>query len=79
MKPTYALWPNGGCPEAFDESRATAYSPGETVEQDGVVYECKPWPDSLHCSQAGYEPGTSLHWTQAWLVLGSCTGTREYY
>jgi len=48
-----------------------------------LVYQCKSRPSSRHCSQDGFEPGTSIgsgmqrveHWKQAWSILGHCSGT----
>lgn len=51
------------------------YVGGDVVERGGRVYRCQPWPRSGRCNQAGYEPGDSLHWMEAWTVEGSCTGT----
>ena len=75
MKPTYAVWAEVGCPEAFDESLATSYSAGETVESNGLVYKCQPYPESARCNQNGYQPGSGQQSEVAWKVLGSCSGT----
>lgn len=73
--PTYPKWEKVGCPQEFDESLGTDYDDLETVARDEVVYECKAWPSSARCKQAGYEPGTGEDWGAAWTVLGSCDGT----
>ena len=59
------------CPPEFDTS--TAYVDGDVVSFNALVYECKPWPESLACSSAGYEPSVGQFWDYAWLVLGPCT------
>ena len=74
MSPTYPLWSKIGCPEAFDTTLETPYSGGDTVESDGKVYECKP-AFSVRCNQDGWQPGSSLYWAEAWVILGSCSGT----
>jgi len=80
--PNYvALADEGGCPGAFDGG--ADYEQGDKISLDGLVYQCRPWPASAHCSQTGYEPGTSLgtgaqlveHWREAWSVVGYCEGT----
>ena len=43
---------------------------------DEVVYECVA-STSARCNQAGWEPDTGEFWEEAWMVLGSCTGTSE--
>jgi hypothetical protein len=62
----------GGCPPEFDES--TTYEAGDKVEMNGIVYECKSWPESAHCSQTGFEPAGEYS-KEAWTVLGHCDGT----
>ena len=72
--PTRSQWELVGCPEEFDTTLQTSYSAGERVEYDGNVYECKPEFPS-RCNQAGYEPSYGVEWSEAWTVLGSCSGT----
>jgi hypothetical protein len=62
----------GGCPPEFDES--TTYEAGDKVEMNGIIYECKSWPESAHCSRAGFEPAGEYS-KEAWTVLGHCEGT----
>lgn len=75
--PTKARWSGVGCPKVFDEDEV--YAEGEKVKgEDGYVYECKPFPYSGYCGQAGFEPGkVGSAWTEAWTLLGSCSGTIE--
>jgi len=76
-----ALADAGGCPGEYDG--ASEYEEGDAVSKDGLVFQCKPFPLSNHCSQTGYEPGTSVgsgtvvveHWRDAWSVVGFCSGT----
>jgi len=71
----------GGCPNIY--SSGDDYEEGDKVSKEGFVYQCKSWPQSAHCSQAGYEPGTSIdggakkleYWKDAWLVVGYCSGS----
>eukprot|EP00956_Cyclotella_meneghiniana_P035057 scaffold110845_cov23-Cyclotella_meneghiniana.AAC.1 len=65
-------YPNGGCPNEFDSS--ATYESGDVVELDGLVYQCRSWPNSGWCSQAGYEPDGE-HYHDAWTHLGYCEGT----
>ena len=68
----------GGCPPAFSVSALENYEPGDRVSKGAIVFECKPWPLSLFCSQAAFEPdlnSKSESWMQAWQVIGHCTGT----
>ena len=67
--PVYVVLPSaGGCPAAFDSG--ADYEEGDKISKGNFVYKCKGWPISLHCSQAGYEPGTDVggaqHWKEAW-------------
>jgi hypothetical protein len=43
------------------------------------MYECKPYPYSGWCNGASwaYAPGTGAYWTDAWTLVGSCTGARS--
>jgi len=53
--------------------RAKAYVGGDQVQNQGGVYECKPYPYSGWCGLGGpYEPGVGAHWSDAWISLGSC-------
>lgn len=50
------------------------YSAGSRVQNNGVEYECKPYPYSGWCNGSAwaYEPGNGLYWADAWTVIGSC-------
>ena len=37
------------------------------------IYECKDAPYTHWCSQAAYEPGVSILWSDAWSLVGECT------
>lgn len=67
----------GGCPTEFNES--SNYEAGDKVSNNGIVFQCQAWPQSLFCSQTGFEPDheseSSENWKEAWTVLGYCTGT----
>lgn len=76
LSPTVSPGGGSGCPTAFDAS--TAYAAGDSVSVNSNIYECKSWPNSLRCSQAGFEPGTSQHWSMAWEMVGSCAGSKIF-
>lgn len=67
----------GGCPGEYVSGED--YEEEDKVSKDGVVYQCKGWPQSAHCAQAGYAPGVSVgeteYWKEAWTVIGTCEGT----
>ena len=46
----------GGCPEDWStKSDSDRYEEGDRVASQGLVYQCKAWPMSGHCRQAGYK------------------------
>jgi hypothetical protein len=54
----------------------TTYATGDIVQNAGNAYKCTAsYPNSLHCGQAGYEPGTSIYWNLVWAQLGACDAT----
>ena len=57
----------GGCPEEFSEF--INYEAGEKVHIDGVVFQCKEWPNSAYCNSENFEP-LSLNSDMAWDVIG---------
>lgn len=67
----------GGCPDEYEASRA--YEKNDRVSKDGIVYQCREWPYSAHCVQAGFEPGNpkSTDWKIAWEAVGHCSGDAE--
>lgn len=54
------------------------YVAGSQVQNDGSVYECKPYPYSGWCNGASwaYEPGAGTYWADAWTLIGPCSGAR---
>jgi chitin-binding protein len=47
-----------------------SYGPGTLVRgTDGLLYECRPFPNSGWCNQAPlyYAPGTGSNWGDAWI------------
>jgi hypothetical protein len=50
------------------------YAAGSIVKSSGSVYQCKAFPFSGWCGQAGYQPGISAAWKDAWTLLDSCGG-----
>jgi len=55
------------------------YVAGSRVKNVGNQYECKPYPYSGWCNGAAwaYGPGTGTYWTDAWVLVGSCSAGRE--
>jgi hypothetical protein len=72
-----ALAFQGGCPEEY--AAGTEYEEGDRVSVENLVFQCRPFPASGHCGQAGFAPlydgGVEDAWKTAWTVLGSCDGT----
>jgi hypothetical protein len=52
------------------------YVAGSRVKNVGNQYECKPHPFTGWCNGAAwaYAPGTGTYWTDAWILIGSCSG-----
>lgn len=50
------------------------YNAGSEVQNNGVKYECRPYPYSGWCNGAAwaYAPGTGAYWTNAWIEVGPC-------
>ena len=68
----------GGCPDEWVEKTPgdEAYEEGDRASDGKLVYECRVWPLSDHCGQAGYEPGTEPGtWAAAWTTVGHCSGS----
>src|SRR6266849_8598569 len=57
----------------YQQWTVKTYSGGDRVQNRGNAYECKQWPQSGWCGQAGYEPGVTLYWADAWIPLGACS------
>jgi hypothetical protein len=73
-KPTHKAWSGAGCPKAWVSG--ASYESGELAEVDGVAYKCSTANFvNAWCGNSLYKPGDSLYWSQAWTLLGSCTGT----
>ena len=47
----------GECPNGWS---GQIYNEGDHVLTNDLMYECKSWPQSTLCGQAGCDPGTSL-------------------
>ncbi|MEW7291502.1 glycosyl hydrolase family 8 [Aquimarina sp. 2304DJ70-9] len=52
------------------------YVEGSQVQNNGNVYECKPYPFSGWCNGAAwaYAPGEGTYWEDAWTLVGECDG-----
>lgn len=50
-------------------SGSTDYKAGDIVSRKGKVYQCRPHPYSLWCSNGSYAPGGATgYWSEAWIV-----------
>jgi hypothetical protein len=58
--------------DELPEWQVTTYSGGTRVQNNDKIYECKPYPFSGWCGQVGYEPGATLYWQDAWILIGPC-------
>ncbi|WP_271766024.1 cellulase family glycosylhydrolase [Aquimarina algiphila] len=65
----------GGSCDVDIYSQNGNYAAGNQVQNNGSIYECKPWPFSGWCSgnSSAYAPGTGTHWEDAWIIIGYCT------
>ncbi len=65
----------GGACDAPAYVENGGYSGGDQVENNGVRYECKPFPYEGWCNgQAwAYAPGEGMYWTDAWIEVGPCS------
>ncbi|WP_211354886.1 glycosyl hydrolase family 18 protein [Tenacibaculum adriaticum] len=52
------------------------YEPGSQVQNEGKIYQCKDYPNSGWCNGAdwAYGPGTGTYWSDAWTLVGECSG-----
>jgi len=52
------------------------YVDGSQVQNAGNIYQCKPYPYTGWCNGAAwaYAPGTGSYWTDAWTLVGPCSG-----
>lgn len=66
---TIEVKPTGGHYPPWKEG--THYYGGSRVSNNGVDYECKPFPYSGWCGQSAshYKPGEGSHWQDAWKVI----------
>jgi len=71
------------CPPQYNTTDTT-YSAGHKIEAGGYVYECKPYPHSLYCSQSEFRPISDEEdeiemelWLNAWERVGPCYRTES--
>ncbi len=64
----------GGNCDADQYVEDGGYVAGSQVQNQGNIYECKPWPFTGWCngSAAAYAPGTGTNWEDAWTLVGEC-------
>ena len=66
-----------GCPVMYEAG--IKYTEGDEVSNGSFIFQCKPWPQSQHCSQMGFAPevnSVTEYWKQAWVLTGTCSGTK---
>ncbi|WP_271782501.1 Ig-like domain-containing protein [Aquimarina algiphila] len=63
----------GSCNEA-QYVEDGGYVAGSKVQNDGNIYECKPWPFTGWCNggASAYAPGSGTNWEDAWVLVGEC-------
>ncbi len=68
--------PNG-CTAAH-YTQGGGYVAGSQVQNNGTLYECKPFPFSGWCNGAAwaYAPGTGTYWSSAWTAIGPCQSSK---
>ncbi len=66
----------GGSCDAPQYVENGGYQEGSRVQNEGSLYECRPWPNSGWCNGAAwaYAPGMGDHWEDAWTLVGPCDG-----
>jgi len=69
-----------GCPIDYNVNKRD-YEEGDTVSytvstvpERKIVLECRGWPNTGYCNQAGFAPG-STYQSMAWTQKGYCDGT----
>ena len=67
---------SAACPPAYISNTVYQAFDKVTNPNDGSggkdIYECKDAPYTPWCSQAAYEPGVAMPWSQAWSLVGQC-------
>ncbi len=66
----------GGNCDANQYVEDGGYVEGSQVQNEGNLYECKPWPFTGWCNgtAAAYAPGSGTYWEDAWILVGECSG-----
>ncbi len=64
----------GGNCDASQYVEDGGYVAGSQVQNEGNLYECKPWPFTGWCNggAGAYAPGTGTNWEDAWILVGEC-------
>jgi chitinase/chitodextrinase len=70
---------DGGSCTAAQYVENGGYVAGSRVKNVGNQYECRPWPNSGWCNggAAAYAPGTGSSWSDAWTLVGPCSGNNN--
>ena len=77
--PNYVMLTDaGGCPpeytSGYEYSEYVGYEGGDLVTWNKIVFKCRPFPYSMWCNMAGFEPGSDES-EKAWIIVGYCEGT----
>jgi hypothetical protein len=69
----------GTCASVAQYVENGGYVAGSRVKNAGSQYECKPYPFTGWCNGAAwaYAPGTGTYWSDAWTLIGTCSGGRS--
>ena len=75
----------GGCPDAWKENtQDSKYEEEDRVAVGELVFQCKAFPYSGYCGQAGYEPmneenAHATAWKDAWTIVGKNIGCHFFF
>ena len=61
------------CPPAYDQTSASSYVWGSTVEMNGFIYMCNSYPYEIYCTIPSYQPQSENQlWVDAWVEVVPC-------
>ncbi|KAL3811655.1 hypothetical protein ACHAXA_004387 [Cyclostephanos tholiformis] len=61
------------CPPAYDQMSLSSYSSGSTVEMNGFIYRCNPYPYEIYCTMPSFQPQSDNEfWVDAWAAVAPC-------
>lgn len=73
--PTATSDNSGSCAGVPQYSAGTSYTVGQNVQNVGNKYRCTVAGWCSSTAAWAYAPGTGSYWTQAWSLVGACSGT----